>query len=74
MLVEIFNFYIQGLLLSSLTVVFVSSGWILYRAIRKKDKTSKDRLTILYEALLMNLVTIPILSFAFMAIILIVKA
>ncbi|MGT2749429.1 DUF4059 family protein [Streptococcus orisasini] len=74
MLAEIFNLYIQGLLLSALTVVLASAGWILYRAIRKKDKTSKERLTILYEALLIDLVSIPILSFAFMAIILMVKA
>ncbi|MCB5076549.1 DUF4059 family protein, partial [Streptococcus mutans] len=36
MLVEIFNLYIQGLLMSALAVILVSVGWILYRAIRKK--------------------------------------
>lgn len=74
MLVEIFKLYLQGLIVSSLTVLLISAAWIFYRALRRKDKTSKERLSILYEALLMDLVTIPILAFAYMAIILMLQA
>lgn len=74
MLIEIFNLYIQGLLLSGLTVVLGSGAWLFYRANLEKDKTVKARLAFLYDILLIDLVITPILAFAFMAIILMIKA
>lgn len=74
MLVNIFKFYLQGLLTAVLVVFVLDVLWIFYRATNNLDRTVAQRQAILYEALVIALVTIPILSFAFMALILMIKS
>lgn len=74
MLVAIFKFYIEGLVVALLTSILVVSFWMLYRARRGLETTAKSKKAMLYDALLLVLVMTPILSFAFMAIILMLSA
>lgn len=74
MLVEIFSLYLKGLILSSLTMVSVCLLWTLWRAKTKKDKSLAERQTFLYEMLMIAILTIPILSFAFMSILVVLKS
>lgn len=73
MLADILSFYIQGLLLTSVLVFLLGGLWLLIRAIGKKDKTVKERQAVLYEALLMGVMTIPILSFAMMGLLIMLR-
>ncbi|HHJ8648933.1 TPA: DUF4059 family protein, partial [Streptococcus pyogenes] len=66
MLVEIFSLYVKGLILSSLTMMLICLIWTLWRAKTKRDKTLIERQAFLYEMLMVAILTIPILSFAFM--------
>lgn len=74
MFLEIFGLYIQGLLLSIISVVLAGVIWNFWRANRKYDKTAKERQAFLYDILMISIMVIPVLSFAFMAILLIFKA
>ncbi|MGT2926016.1 DUF4059 family protein [Streptococcus cuniculipharyngis] len=74
MLMNIFSFYLQGLLWAIVFAILLSIAWMLYRVHRKLDPTLKERQAALYDTLMMALITIPILSFAFMALILMIKA
>lgn len=74
MFLEIFSLYLRSLLLATIFVVFVGIVWNFWRAIRKLDKTAKERQQFLYEVLMMSTMTIPIVSFALMAILLMLKA
>ncbi|MGN1397433.1 MAG: DUF4059 family protein [Streptococcus gallolyticus] len=74
MFLEIFSLYIKGLLLAIVFVFLVGIIWNFWRAARKLDKTAKERQAFLYDVLMMSIMTIPILSFAFMAILLMFKA
>ena len=69
MFLEICSLYIQGLLLSIISV-FLN----FWRARRKYDKTAKERQAFLYDILMISIMVIPVLSFAFMAILLMFKA
>ncbi|HEP1710601.1 TPA: DUF4059 family protein [Streptococcus pyogenes] len=74
MLVEIFNLYVKGLILSSLTMILICLIWTLWRAKTKRDKTLIERQAFLYEMLMVAILTIPILSFAFMSILVVIKS
>lgn len=74
MLADIFRFYLQGLGLSAVTVIAVGGFWFLYRMARGLDKTSQQRRRTLYELFLMVLMTIPVIAFAFMAVLLMMRA
>ncbi|MGY3781161.1 DUF4059 family protein [Streptococcus gallolyticus] len=74
MFLEIFSPYIKGLLLAIIFVFLVGIIWNFWRAARKLDKTAKERQAFLYDVLMMSIMTIPVLSFAFMAILLMFKA
>ncbi len=74
MFLEIFGLYIRGLLLAILFVFLIGIIWNFWRAARKLDKTAKERQAFLYDILMMSIMTIPVLSFAFMAILLMFKA
>lgn len=74
MFLEIFSLYIKGLLLAIVFVFLVGIIWNFWRAARKLDKTVKERQAFLYDVLMMSIMTIPVLSFAFMAILLMFKA
>ena len=74
MFLEIFSLYIQGLLLSIISVFLVGIFWNFWRARRKYDKTAKERQAFLYDILMISIMVIPVLSFACMAILLMFKA
>ncbi|WP_423216489.1 DUF4059 family protein [Streptococcus equinus] len=74
MFLEIFGLYIEGLLLSIISVVLAGVIWNFWRANRKYDKTVKERQSFLYDVLMIAIMVIPILSFAFMAVLLMFKA
>ncbi len=74
MFLENFSLYIKGLLLAIVFVFLVGIIWNFWRAARKLDKTAKERQAFLYDVLMMSIMTIPVLSFAFMAILLMFKA
>lgn len=74
MLVEIFSLYVKGLILSSLTMILICLIWTLWRAKTKRDKTLSERQAFLYEMLMVAILTIPILSFAFMSILVVIKS
>ena len=74
MFLEIFGLYIQGSLLSIISVVLAGVIWNFWRANRKYDKTAKERQAFLYDILMISIMVIPVLSFAFMAILLMFKA
>ncbi len=73
MLAQILSLYLQGLMLTSILVFLLGAIWLFIRAIRKKDKTLKARQATLYEALVISVMTIPILSFAMMGILLMLR-
>ncbi len=74
MFLENFSLYIKGLLLAIVFVFLVGIIWNFWRAARKLDKTAKERQAFLYDVLMMSIMTIPVLSFAFMVILLMFKA
>ncbi|MEY2062796.1 DUF4059 family protein [Streptococcus pyogenes] len=74
MLVEIFSLYVKGLILSSFTMILICLIWTLWRAKTKRDKTLIERQAFLYEMLMVAILTIPILSFAFMSILVVIKS
>ncbi len=74
MLVEIFSLYVKGLILSSFTMMLICLIWTLWRAKTKRDKTLIERQAFLYEMLMVAILTIPILSFAFMSILVVIKS
>lgn len=74
MLKELFGLYLQGLLVASLGVSLSVGYWLVDSIEKKRDDTAQKRQHRLYDAILICLVTIPILSFAVMAILLMARA
>ncbi|EHI68949.1 DUF4059 family protein [Streptococcus ictaluri] len=74
MLIEIFSLYLKGLLLATVTMLVVCLLWIVWRAKTKQDKTISERQSFLYEMIMIAILTIPILSFAYMSILVVLKA
>lgn len=74
MLQELFGLYVQGLFLSSITVLIICSLWMLIRARSKKDKTASEKQVFLYEMITIAILLIPIVSFAFMSILIVLKS
>ena len=74
MLSRVFLLYLESLLITTLLVGSFLGLWICLRALRRVDKTIKNRQAHLYDMLLIAVMTIPILSFAMMGILLVVKA
>lgn len=73
MLVRILSLYLQSLAGTALVVFVLASGRLSWCRFRKKDKTDKERRARTYEMLLIAVMVIPILSFAMMGIILMLK-
>lgn len=71
---EIFGLYLQGLILSLVTVLGLTLAWLAYRKQRQLDLTPEERQQVIYEGIIMCLMTTPIVAFAFMAILLMLKA
>ena len=74
MLKQIFSLYIESLLLTTALIGGLSGILILARMASRKDKTAKARQAHLFYVLLIDIMTIPILSFAVMGILLVLKA
>ena len=74
MLQQIFSLYIESLVITTILVAILSGLWILLRALRRKDKTAKERQAHLYDVLLIAIMTIPVLTFATLGLILVWKA
>ena len=74
MLSRVFLLYLESLLITTLLVGSFLGLWIGLRALRRVDKTIKNRQAHLYDMLLIAVMTIPILSFAMMWILLVLKA
>ena len=74
MLVNIFSLYLQGLLSASLVTALYLVFWLIYRRVRKKDKSDAEKRSSFFDALILAFISIPILSFAFMAILIMMKA
>ncbi|AUC25438.1 DUF4059 family protein [Streptococcus uberis] len=74
MLVELFSLYLQGLFLSICLVLGICLIWILLRARSKKDKTAIEKQAFLYDMLMIAILLIPIVSFAVMSILLVLKS
>ncbi|WP_170242373.1 DUF4059 family protein [Streptococcus suis] len=74
MLQSILSNYLQGLLIATIIVVLLSLTWFLIRALKNRDKTYQERQEFLYDLLLINIMTIPILAFGIVAILLMLKA
>lgn len=74
MLVELFSLYLQGLFLSICLVLGICLVWILLRARSKKDKTAIEKQAFLYDMLMIAILLVPIVSFAVMSILLVLKS
>ena len=74
MLKQIFSLYIESLLLTTALIGGLSGILILARMASRKDKTAKARQAHLFDVLLIDIMTIPILPFAVMGILLVLKA
>lgn len=74
MLSDVLALFLEGLIFSVIFVLIFAFLWSRWRIKRKLDKTAKERQAFLYDLLMIMLAITPVLSFAFMALILIVKA
>lgn len=74
MFLEILGFYLQGLLSGLVFAIVAAILWTLWRVFRHLDKTAKERQAFLYDLVTIILMTVPVLSFAFLAIILMLRA
>lgn len=74
MLVKIFSLYLQGLIAATVVASVYLCAWVFYRTFRKKDKTKAEKRATLFDALILAFISVPILSFAFMAILIMMKA
>ncbi|MGT2715589.1 DUF4059 family protein [Streptococcus respiraculi] len=74
MLQTILGLYLKGLLIAAVLVVLASLAWFLVRLIKKKDKTIQERQEVLFDLLIINVMTIPILSFGVVGILLMLRA
>ncbi|MER0122775.1 DUF4059 family protein [Streptococcus sp. ZJ93] len=73
MLQILLGLYIKSLLIAAVLVIFVSIGWFLLRLLKKKDKTLQERQEVLFDLLIINVMTIPILSFGIVGILLMMR-
>lgn len=74
MLQNILSFYLQGLLVAALLVILSSLIYFILRAGRKVDQSLQERQDFIFDLLMINVMTIPILAFGVMGILLMFKA
>lgn len=74
MLQTILSLYLQSLMFSAAAVMLVSLFWFGLRAKKGVDKTLHERREFLYDLLIINVMTIPIIAFGIIGILLILKA
>lgn len=69
----ILSLYLQSLLITSGLVIVLSLVWFVSRAMKGKDKTVQERRQVLIDLLMINAMTIPILSFGVVGILIMLK-
>ncbi|HEP1801503.1 TPA: DUF4059 family protein [Streptococcus suis] len=74
MLQNILSFYLQGLLVAAVLDIVISLIYFVFRAGRKVDQTAQARQDFLFDLLMINVMTIPVLAFGVMGILLMFKA
>ena len=74
MLNQLLSLYIESLIITSIGVLVASAVWIVLRVARKTDKTAKERQLHLYDILLIDIMTIPVLTFAVIGVLFILRA
>ena len=74
MLQTILSLYLQGLFLATLLIIFLSLILFIARGRKRVGRTLQERQEFLFDLLMINIMTIPILAFGIIAIILIIKA
>ncbi|MDG3141876.1 DUF4059 family protein [Streptococcus suis] len=74
MLHTLVSFYLQGLLLATIVVFLAGLVYMVNRARQKVDKTARERQAVLYDVLMICILTVPIFSFAFMALLLVFRS
>ena len=74
MLLNIFKFYLLGLVIAFFVCLVIGVFCLGWRALLHLDKTVKERQCALYDAIMMSMVSIPVLAFAFMAILIVLNA
>ena len=63
MLLNIFKFYLLGLVIAFFVCLVIGAIWLGWRTLRRADKTVKERQGALYDAIMMSMVSIPVLHF-----------
>ncbi|WP_306345020.1 DUF4059 family protein [Streptococcus sciuri] len=74
MFFQMVQFYGSGLLVAFVLILIVSGIWLLWRISKRKDKTTKERQAFLYDLMMITLITVPILAFAFTTLIVMLRA
>lgn len=73
MLQTILGLYLQSLLIAAILVVVASLFWFLKRAGSGADKTVAERHQFLFDLLMINMMTIPIVAFGIVSILIMLK-
>ena len=74
MLLNIVKVDLVGLVIAFVMCWVSGAIWLGGRALSRADKTVKERQGALYDAIMMSMVSIPVLAFAFMAILIVLNA
>lgn len=74
MLEAIFQAYLEGLFFAFIICFTLVLLWLLSRIIRRKDKTALEKQRRLFEGVLILLIVTPVLSFAVLAILVMIRA
>ena len=73
-MIYVIKFYLLGLVIAFFVCLVIGVFCLGWRALRHLDKTVKERQGALYDAIMMSMVSIPVLAFAFMAILIVLNA
>ena len=74
MLLNIFKFYLLGLVIAFFVCLVIGVFWLGWRALRHLAKTVKERQGALYDAIMMSMVSVPVLAVAFMTVLIVLNA
>ena len=74
MLLHLFSLYFESLILTTILVLIFLGIWIGLRAMSGVDKTAKARQAHLYDMIMIGVLVVPVLSFATMSILIVLKA
>lgn len=69
----VLEFYLKGLVFSAILMIVISGIYLFAFLVRNTDKTKSERRNRILDVILVNLLTIPILSFAILGILIILR-